>query len=188
MVAGAFGDCRLQNPSIHRPWLNPSGAHFSQWRERRISDDDWRYSIAVGSQTIEVLQKMFGAVGFRGPGQSRSWQDPKAATHSLHESHHVGPGTGCLRVSIEAQQYAFQGPLGVQPHRLQPGMARPAWVPYGPREKDERARGYEDHSPFSHLTIGTGQVPPVLGHWDPPAVRATSNGSPEKVALFISRY
>lgn len=99
----------------------------------------------------------------------------------------MGPGPGCLRVPSEAQQYVAQGPLGVQAHRSQPGIARPAQVPYGPREKDERVRGCEDHSPLPHVAIGTGQVSPVLGRWDPPAVRTTFNGSSEKVALFIGQ-
>lgn len=33
----------------------------------------------MGSQTIEVLQEMFGVVGFWDPGHGREWRDIKAA-------------------------------------------------------------------------------------------------------------
>lgn len=77
-------DCRATQDA--GPVLTPSGAHFSQWRECRISEDEWSYSTAVDSQTMDMLQEMFGAVGFRGPGQSRGWQDSKAGVrHPLEQ-------------------------------------------------------------------------------------------------------
>lgn len=60
-------------------------------------------------------------------------------------------------------------------------------VSYGLREVVEGTRGFEDHGPIPHIVAGAGQGLPVVGCWGPPAVRATFNGSPEKVALFIGQ-
>lgn len=67
---GPLGTVDYRAPPPQAFLLNLSGAHFAQWRELRIPDDDWSYSTAVGSQTIEVLQEMFEAAGFR----EQAWQ------------------------------------------------------------------------------------------------------------------
>lgn len=66
------GDYRSFSPPASL--LTPSGTHFTQWHECRIlDDDDWSYSTAVGTQTIEVLREMFGVAGFRPQGHGRDW-------------------------------------------------------------------------------------------------------------------
>lgn len=47
------------------PALILSRSHFSQLWKRRISVDEWSYSTALGSQTLDVLREMFGHVGFQ---------------------------------------------------------------------------------------------------------------------------
>lgn len=108
---GPLGTVDYWVPPPTGPMLTPSGAHFSQWRDRRISDNDWSYSTAVGSQTIEVLQEMFGAAAFRDPGHRSGWQDTNAMHHPPHESHPSGEGVSHFWVSSTIRQYETQEPL-----------------------------------------------------------------------------
>lgn len=50
---------------------------FTQWWEQHILVDDegeWSYSIAVSSQTMDLLQERFGDGSFREPGPWSGWK------------------------------------------------------------------------------------------------------------------
>lgn len=92
-------------------------------------------------------------------------------------------GASRFQVTSTNQPYETQGPLRVMAQRTTPEVS---WPAYGQHEEGERPRGYEGH-PLTQTGALAGQGPAVLGHWDPLAVRATFNGSPDKVALFIGQ-
>lgn len=68
ILGGWWPSFAYENPPQVPLVLTPSRSHFTQWRERRISEDEWSYFTAVGSQTLDVIREMFGPSGFQAPG------------------------------------------------------------------------------------------------------------------------
>lgn len=116
------GDYRAPPPP--GPMLTPSGAHFAPWWERRILDDGWSYSTAVGSQTMEVLQEMFGAAGFSDPGHGSGWRGTTEVGHPSHEAQHPGGVFSHFQMAISDRPYDMKGQPRAMDQRPTPDVTR----------------------------------------------------------------
>lgn len=164
--------------------LTPSRNHFTQWREICISEDEWSYSTALGSQTLEVLREMFGPAGFQAPGTGMGWQrtrEPPPGHGSGGPSIHLSAGG--VDQDYSAERGRRDEPMACRPPADPPVVNQ--WMPYTDPDT-ARYLGQEYRTPIQSWAVrGPGQG--SLGKWDPPTLKASFDGNAEKMALFMGQ-